>query len=267
MPIIPRSPLAHKAGATMLGPADPIQTAPRSQDCHETSNLLLAACAALVLQGAHGAQRGAVLQPAAADIPQLCQQALTQAKARIESIKRLPLHRVDARTVLGAWNQLDIGLQDVGGPIGLLSETSPDPEVRKAAEACDLLLSALPNEYLQSEALFARVKALPSGDPVDAMARQSILDDFEERGVSLPADKRERARAIFERLDKLSQDYSRNVRDDSSKLVFSVSALEGIPAAALNRRARDADGNYLFGLDYPEYDSIMKNVGSDDERV
>lgn len=227
---------------------------------------LLAACAALVLQGAHGAQRGAVLQPAAADIPQLCQQALTQAKARIESIKRLPLHRVDARTVLGAWNQLDIGLQDVGGPIGLLSETSPDPEVRKAAEACDLLLSALPNEYLQSEALFARVKALPSGDPVDAMARQSILDDFEERGVSLPADKRERARAIFERLDKLSQDYSRNVRDDSSKLVFSVSALEGIPAAALNRRARDADGNYLFGLDYPEYDSVMMNVGSDETR-
>ena len=225
---------------------------------------VLAACAALVLPltstNALAAQRGVIAQPSAAEIPKLCDQSIAQARARIEALKALPLNKVNAKSVLGAWNELDIGLQDIGGPVGLLSETSPDAEVRKAAEACDLLLSALPNEYLQSDALFQRVKALRTTNSVDTMARQSILDDFEERGVSLSADKRERAKVIFERLDKLSQDFSRNVRDVTTKLAFAEPALTGVLPAALTNRAKDAQGNYLFGLDYPELDAIMNNA-------
>jgi thimet oligopeptidase len=226
---------------------------------------VLAALAACFLPHAMAATsalatRGVIVQPSAADIPKLCEQTIEQARARVEKIKALPLAQVNVQTVLHAWNVLDMGLQDMSGPIGLLSETSPDPEVRKAAEACDLLLSALPNEYLQSEALFQRVKALKTADPVDAMARQSILDDFDERGVSLPANKRERAKAIFERLDKLSQDFARNVRDTKTKLAFSDTALQGVLPSALVNRAKDAQGNYLFGLDYPEYDAIMNNA-------
>lgn len=220
----------------------------------------LAAMTALLIAPAMAAPQGAINQPGAKQIPKLCDQSIAQARSRIGKLKAVPLDKVSAQTVLHAWNALDRGLQDIGGPIGLLSETSPDPEVRKAAEACDLKLSALPNEYLQSEALFQRVKALQVSDPIDVMARQSILDDFEERGVSLPAAKRERAKVIFERLDKLSQDFSRNVRDATTKLAFSEADLQGVPSAALTKRARDDKGNYLFGLDYPEFDAIMNNA-------
>jgi thimet oligopeptidase len=223
---------------------------------------VLAALAACVLPHAMAATaaRGAIAQPTAPAIPKMCEQTISQARARVEKIKAVPLAKVNAKTVLHAWNQLDMGLQDMAGPVGLLAETSPDPEVRKAAEACDLLLSALPNEYLQSEALFLRVKALKTTDAVDAMARQSILDDFEERGVALPAAKRDRAKTIFERLDKLSQDFARNVRDTKTKLAFSEAALLGVPPNALANRTKDAQGNYLFGLDYPELDAIMNNA-------
>ncbi len=220
----------------------------------------LAAMTALLIAPAMAAPRGAIHQPGAKQIPKLCDQSIAQARSRIEKLKAVPLNKVSVQTVLHTWNALDRGLQDIGGPIGLLSETSPDPEVRKAAETCDLKLSALPNEYLQSEALFQRVKALQVSDPIDVMARQSILDDFEERGVSLPAAKRERAKVIFERLDKLSQDFSRNVRDATTKLAFSEADLQGVPSAALTKRARDDKGNYLFGLDYPEFDAIMNNA-------
>nr|WP_295772245.1 M3 family metallopeptidase [Rhodoferax sp.] len=221
----------------------------------------LAACLLSPVMGAPApATRGVIAQPTAAAIPKLCDESVAQVRARVDKIKTLPLSKVNAKTVLHAWNALDMGLQDMSGPVGLLAQSSPDPEVRKAAEACELLLSALPNEYLQSEALFQRVQALKTTDPVDAMARQSILDDFEERGVSLPAAKRERAKAIFERLDKLSQDFARNVRDTKTKLVFSEAALQGVLPSALANRAKDDQGNYLFGLDYPEYDAIMNNA-------
>ena len=230
---------------------------------------MLAACIAACLPTAFAANpnaatsklpRGGILQPSAAQIPALCDASLADAKARIEVLKALPLDKANPKTVLRAWNGLDIVLQDIGGPIGLLMETSPDAEVRKAAEACDLKLSALPNEYLQSEALFKRVEAVRPGDAIDTVARQSILDDFRERGVSLPGPARERAKQIFERLDKLAQDFQRNTRDVTTKLAFSEADLKGVPAAALASRAKDAQGNYLFGLDYPEQDMIMRGA-------
>ena len=233
---------------------------------------VLAACLAACLPTAFAASpnanpsalpvvpRGGILQPTAAQIPALCEASLADAKARIEALKTLPLDKATAKTVLTAWNGLDIVLQDIGGPIGLLMETSPDAEVRKAAEDCDLKLSALPNEYLQSEALFKRIEAVRTANAIDAVARQSILDDFKERGVNLAGPARERAKQLFERLDKLAQDFQRNTRDVTTKLVFSEADLKGVPTAALASRAKDAQGNYVFGLDYPEQDVIMRGA-------
>ena len=230
------------------------------------SSTVLAGFTVACLHSAFAAPRGVIAQPGAAEIPRLCASSISQAKAQIERIKSVPLERVSTSRVLDAWNTLDIVQQDIGGPVGLLVETSPDPEVRKAAEACDLLLSALPNEYLQSEALFARIKALRTNNPIDATARQAILDDFEERGVNLAPTSRERAKTIFDRLDKLAQGFARNTRDVNTKLAFDESAVKGVPATALNGRSKDAQGNYVFGLDYPELDAIMRNAESENTR-
>ncbi|MBC7917587.1 MAG: Zn-dependent oligopeptidase [Rhodoferax sp.] len=225
---------------------------------------VLAACAALIAQSAFAAlpatPRGGIIQPTAAEIPALCDQTIADAKARIEKIKTLPLKQANAKTVLGAWNQLDIALQNMGGPIELLQETHPNPEVRKAAEECSLKLSALPNEYLQSEELFKRVDAVRTTNAIDAMARQSILDDFKERGVNLTGAARTRAKEIFDRLDKLSIDFQRNTRDVNTKRAFAEADLKGIPPNMLAKREKDAQGNFLFGLDYPEQNAIMNFV-------
>jgi len=231
---------------------------------------VLAACAALIAQSAFAAlpatPRGGIIQPGAAEIPALCDETIADAKARIEKLKALPLKLANAKTVLTAWNQLDIVQQNMGGPLELLQETHPDPEVRKAAEECSLKLSALPNEYLQSEELFKRVEAVRTTNPIDAMARQSILDDFKERGVNLSAASRARAKEIFDRLDKLSIDFQRNTRDVNTKLAFSEADLKGIPPNMLAKRAKDAQGYYLFSLDYPEQNAIMNFVESEPTR-
>lgn len=229
---------------------------------------VLASAAALLLQAANAATpqptaaalRGAFPQPSADQIPALCDATITDAKARLEKLKALPLAQANAKTVLSAWNGLDIAQQNLSGPLELLGETSPDAAVRAAAEACNLKLSALPNEYLQSEALYQRVAAVKTSNPIDAAARQSILDDFKERGVNLAAPARARAKEIFDRLDKLSQDFQRNTRDVNTKLAFSEADVKGVPAQVLAKRAKDAQGNYLFALDYPEQAAIMRNA-------
>src|SRR6185295_18102183 len=133
-------------------------------------------------------------------------------------LERLPRSTVNKDTMLLPWNRLEMALQDTGDPIYLLSEVSPNADVRKAAEECVLKLSSLENELYQSVALYERIKALTLSDAIDREAQKSLLEEFEDRGVSLPTKKRERARVIFERLDKLQQDFARNLRDNQTKL-------------------------------------------------
>lgn len=202
-------------------------------------------------------QPGAISQPEADAIGPACDQTIATAKRRIAALERLPLARVNRQTVLQEWNRVEIGLEDFGGPIYLLSEVSPKPEVRAAAEACVLKLSALENEYYQSVALYRRFRALKPADAVDGMARRIMLEHFEDRGANLAEPKRSRARTIFDRIDKLRQDFSRNLRDNKTKLALTAEQLRGVPADFLATAKRDEQGNYLIGFDYPEIDAVM----------
>ena len=203
---------------------------------------------------------GTIFQPAASEIESHCNQGLAATQAQIKKLEQLPLAKVNGKTVLGGWNQMAILLENLDGTMALLAETNPDAAVRKAAEACNLKIDALPNQYLQSAALYARVKAVRAKDPIDAAARQYILEEFEARGVALPPAQRERAKVIFELLDKVVQDFLRNVREVSQKLAFSDADLKGVPPDALKGRAKDSEGRWIFGMDYPENDAIMENA-------
>ncbi len=152
---------------------------------------------------------------------------------------------------------MDTKLEDVSDPVALLSEVSPKPEVRKTAEECVLKLSALENEVYQSTALYQRFKSLKLSDPIDQMAQQIMLEQFEDRGANLVGDKRTRSRAIFDRMDKLQQDFARNLRDNKTKLKFTAGELTGVPDDFLKTAVRDKQGNYLIGFDYPEADAVM----------
>lgn len=221
----------------------------------------IASCSASVFAAsAAPTPTGAIFQPGASEIAPHCSQGLAAAQAQIKKLEQLPLAKANAKTVLGAWNQMEILLQNLDGTMELLAETSPDAAVRKAAEACNLQIAALPNQYLQNAALYARVKAVQAKDQVDSAARQFILDQFEERGIALALPQRERAKVIFERLDKLAQDFSRNAREVTQKLAFGDADLKGVPPDALKGRAKDAEGRWIFGMDYPENDAIMNNA-------
>jgi len=168
--------------------------------------------------------------------------------------------------VLGPWNELDRVLQDAGNPLGLLAEVSPDPAVRTAAEKCVLQLSALENEIALNVALYRRIKATKVSDPIDAAARKLLVEGFEDRGVNLAGKKRERVRSIFDRMDKLQQDFSRNLRENQTRLEFTAEQLKGVPERFLSQTPRTSDGRYRVGFDYPEIDAVMRNAGNAETR-
>ena len=203
----------------------------------------------------------------AEQIAPYCKQGLSDLRRDVARLEKLALPRaLDAKPVLAQWNRLLIKVEDLQGPVEILNNMSPDPKVRSNAETCLVDINKFATELFQSEKLYARFKAIKPVDPVERKLRKDTLDGFDDTGVSLPAAKRARMKAILNRMEELSQEFARNVRDNNTKLTFSADELKGLPEAYLARAKRDDKGNYLLGFEYPDYVPFMDYADNADAR-
>jgi thimet oligopeptidase len=192
----------------------------------------------------------------AAEVPVKCDEGLAQARAMIADMEK----RSDPSTFFDEWNRLQIAIQDTNSPIGFLGNVHPDKALRDAAEACTQKYSRLGVELYQDEKLLARVREAKAATPAQAKLGKDLVEAFEDSGVALPPEKRARAKEVFDRLTALRQEFARNVRDGNIKVTFKPAEMEGLPESYLKAQKRDADGNYVLGVDYPAYFPFMSNA-------
>ena len=70
----------------------------------------------------------------AEDVKRNSDRALAEARRRMSQIEELPLESVTAATILDAWDQASIVIEDAFGAISLLNSVHPDSQVRDAAD-------------------------------------------------------------------------------------------------------------------------------------
>ena len=224
--------------------------------------LVLAAAVVLAAPAAHARALAPIWD--SGGIVRACNQGLARAHKMIAAMeaKRGPAGIFDE------WNRLQIGIEDLEGPVFLLSSVSPDKEARDAAEPCLQKVTTLATDLMQDEKLYKRVLAAKPANAHQAKLRKDLLDEFEDTGVSLPPDKRARAKAIFEELEQLRQQFDRDVREDPTRVTVSAAEMEGMPEAYVRAHAsaRDKDGNYVLTLKYPDYFPFMANAKSEPAR-
>ena len=121
----------------------------------------------------------------AAALTKACDSAVAAARKDIAAMSA----KKDAGTILAEWNRLQIGIEDVAGPVSLLGAVHPDKTVRDAAEPCSTKLTELNTEINQNEKLYARVKAVKPANAHQKKFQKDLLV-FEDSGVTLPPDKR-----------------------------------------------------------------------------
>lgn len=220
-------------------------------------------CLCLATAARASADRPVLPLPNAEQVASGCSSTIASLRARVTALENLPEASArDPKALFAAWDGLQIAQEDFQGPIGLFAEVSPDKAVRDAAEPCMVEFSKYSSDLYQNEKLFQMFKAVEAKDPIDKKLRQDILWSFEDTGVSLPAEKRARMKAILTRLEELGQAFSRNIRDNDQRMVFSPEEVKGLPADYLAKAKRDDKGNYLIGFAYPEYIPFMENADS-----
>jgi thimet oligopeptidase len=194
------------------------------------------------------------------------ERALAEARRRVVEIERLTLEQVTPESVLEAWDRMAMMIEDAHGPISLLNSVHPDAEVRDAGDRALIEESVFMTELFQNEQLYERVRRVVPRTNAQKQLKKDLLEAFEDSGVALPPEKRDRFKAISERLIELAQEFSKNIRENKTVLGFNNAECEGLPQSYLDRVPRDEQGNIIVGFDYPDYVPFMANAASEAAR-
>jgi thimet oligopeptidase len=198
----------------------------------------------------------------AATIAARCDGELAAVRRHKQSIEE----RKAAAGVLGELNALVIRFADFGYPVYLLQNVAPEKATRDAAQACLEKLLPFETELYQSAALYARVRALKPADAIDAQYRDDLIEKFEDNGASLAPDKRARAKAIADELERMSLSFQKNVNEDPTTVTITPAEAAGMPESWIAARKRDEAGNLVLGMDYPTVLPFMDQATNADAR-
>jgi thimet oligopeptidase len=185
-----------------------------------------------------------------------CDQELERRRARMAQMER-PRH---PGRILEEFNALSLLTGNFDDPLGVLQNAAPDKDLRAAAQACLEKLVPFGTELFQSTALYARVAALKTADPQEQSYRQWLIEQFEDAGATLPEAQRAQAKAIQDELATLSLRFQRNVNDVSTTVAVTPAETEGLSEDWRAARARDEQGNFLVGMDYPSFGPFMESA-------
>jgi thimet oligopeptidase len=198
----------------------------------------------------------------AATIEAQCDAKLAGFRRRMKAMEAVR----SSKGIFDEWNRLSIAIEDFGGPIGAAVNLSTDKATRDASDACTTKLAPFQTELFQSEALYARVRDAKPVDAIQASYRTLLLESFEDAGVTLTRDRRDRVKAINERLTTLGLEFDRNVRDDATTVVMQPDDMAGLPDSYLAEQKRDAAGAYVLPLTYPAYRPFLTLASNPDAR-
>ncbi len=231
-------------------------------------SVVLATTGTLSIAAAHAATYGAA--PARPQVPlwdapaieAMCDPKLADFRRMKDAMEA----RKTSAGILGEWNQLSIATGDLDGPLSITANTSTDKATRDAADACELKLAPFATELFQSEALYKRVKDLKGGDAIDRQYRQDLIESFEDAGVTLPPEKRERVKQINKQVADLALQFDKNIREDATRVTFTPAEMAGLPESYLKAQKKDEQGNYLLPLANPAYLPFIQLATSEDAR-
>ncbi len=220
----------------------------------------------MTLPRPEAAERATIPILDASEVTRACERALERARELVERLESVPLESASVENILDVWDETATVLEDAFGPISLLNSVHPDSEVRDAADVALVQESSFLTDVFQNEAFYQRVQRVTPKSIASRELRKHLLEAFEDSGVSLPPEKRQRFKEISERLTELGQEFAKNIRENATRITFTPEECRGLPQSWLDRVPRDEHGNIVVGFDYPDYVPFLMNALDEEAR-
>lgn len=203
-----------------------------------------------------------------AQLGEACEAAMRACDASIEAIVAVPDGgRTFANTLLALEEAVEPVAQ-ASGQYAFMAYVSADDTLRGAAREWDEKLDKYMVGLSFREDLYAAIKAFAGTAEAAALEGEDArwlaheLRDYRRNGFDLPAEQRQRVRALFDELVELDVRFRKNIDDYKDGIVVTREQLTGLPDAWIDNLAKVEEGGvskYRVSLDYPEIQPFMAN--------
>ncbi|MEL7368651.1 MAG: M3 family metallopeptidase [Myxococcota bacterium] len=184
-----------------------------------------------------------------------CRARLKRIAALREAVKIAPADRV-----MQIDDTMRRELDRLSGMASLMAAVHPNDATRTAAEKCERDLQTLNSDISLDRAVYDALAAAEK-QPLDAMGQRSLqkgLRAFRRAGVDRDAAVRAQLKKLSEEMVRVSQDFSRAIRDDSKSLMVPAADLEGLPADFRQAHPPNAEGQVRLTTDYPDFFPVQR---------
>ncbi|HET8569472.1 MAG TPA: M3 family metallopeptidase [Candidatus Limnocylindria bacterium] len=190
---------------------------------------------------------------------------LGRARDHLRRIEALPK---GSRDVLEALNDLALEVSTLGAECGLLSEVHPEKATREAAEELVREATKFNTELMQHRGLYEALGALDAAGlgAIEKRVVDLTRRDMRRAGIELDEKGRERVKALRQELVEITQEFSRNIRDDVRSIEIPPGELAGMPDDYVKAHPAGSDGNVRITTDYPDSIPFMSYARSDAAR-
>jgi thimet oligopeptidase len=180
------------------------------------------------------------------------EQQLALARSLVEGLRNDPPR--EPLEVLRVWNDAQTALSNAASVGSLFSEVHPDEAVRERAESVAQQVQKLDTDLGLDTGLYAVLAGLDTSglDADAARVLERTLRDFRRSGVDQDETTRDRLRELSERAILLSQEFSKNIREDVRSIRLTPDRLAGMPKDWVDAHPVDDEGLVTVTTDYPD---------------
>lgn len=211
-----------------------------------------------------------------AELESRVQASIEDVKKRVDALIALPKKEYSYTTVAQALDELDV-LSNMIIMVNIctaLENVSPDEAIRTAAHNAvkkiqDFAIDILQNNKALYDVFVTYANDVALTEQLTDEQRYFIsetLIHFKRKGLDLPDAQRAQCTKLLKEIAQLSQDFERNIAQDQSTITATKQELAGVNPDFIANLKKDAQGNYILGVDYPTVFTIFETCSVESTR-
>ncbi len=203
------------------------------------------------------------------DITEYVQITLKEADAKIETIRQSA--NPDFNSVFATLDEVVNSVTIASNRSFMLYWVSPDSLSRVNGLAGNRLMDSLSNAFYSDKVIFNQMIRVKESDEYKSLKenRKRLVDNlilnFEQSGVNLEGDKREKYLALKKEINQLTSEYSNNMNTAIPVLVLDEEGASGLPENFKNTY-RTADNKYEIPVMNATKGPVMGNAAKEETR-
>lgn len=200
------------------------------------------------------------------EIPKLSAAAEETATTSLNAIVTIPPGECTFENTVIAFDRIMTDYADAVCPLSLMGSVYPEAEVAAEGISCEESASVFATRVYTRRDLYDALREQTPRTPEESRLYDITIRDFEKNGLKLPEERLAAVREMKTTLSGLETQYSANLNNDITTLVFTVDELKGIPPSSMAAFQVTLQGTYQVTLKYPDYRAVMTYAKNEDTR-